>query len=305
MILHNVEKGEVEMASYKIAGLIVTANWENRGRRHLYYRSHDCAVMPRALRAYQMYEEEPEHSDLELLVKAKEPFVMPEHYKKIGNEICYKDGEDFVLGFFTDYENELPGCSLKIKSDYSYAELIPHRAECENFDLQRAQFAFEGRMLYMGGFVLHGAAIEWNGKGMIFTGLSGAGKSTQAHLWKQYRNAWVINGDCPAIRQRDGITYMYGTPWCGTSGESIDRETPLHAVIMVKQAAENKVRKLEGQEKFMTVLSQIFRSNVDEKALDLAIANLDKMIDTFQVYELQCRKEEGAVRELEKVIVCN
>lgn len=291
------------MADYKIADLVLHASWEDRGARHLYYRSHDCVVLPRSFRAFQMYEEQPKKIDIEVVVKTIAPFEMPKEYKTIGNLMCYEDGEEEVIAFFTDYENTLPGCSIRIRKDYAYAELIPHRKECQNFDLQRAQYVFEGRMLLEGGFVLHGAAIEWNNQGIIFTGNSGSGKTTQAHLWKEQERALLLNGDCPAIRKTPDGTWIYGTPWCGSSGEYMDRSTKLHAVVLVKQAKENRVRKLEGQEKMMVILSQVFRSNVDSKMLDYAIANVANCIDDFCVYELFCTKEHGAVETLKQQLL--
>lgn len=293
------------MADYKIADLVLHTTWEDRGARHLRYRSHDCVVLPRSFRAFQMYEEQPEKIDIEVVVKAVAPFEMPTEYKNIGNLMCYQEGEEEVIAFFTDYENTIPGCSIRIRKGYAYAELIPHRKECQSFDLQRAQYVFEGRMLLEGGFVLHGAAVEWNDQGIIFTGNSGAGKTTQAHLWKQKERALILNGDCPAIRKTKEGTKMYGTPWCGSSGEYMDRSTTLTAVVLVKRAEENRVRRLEGQEKMMVVLSQVFRSNVNPNMLDHAIANVANCMDDFCVYELSCTKEYGAVEVLKQELLSN
>lgn len=275
--------------------------FENISRQFLFNLSHDCAILPRSLRAYEMYEENPDHVDLTVCVKQIEPYHQSASIgKRLGHELCYSDENFFYISFFIDFEHEDPGCTLRITKDYSHVDVIPHRLEGETFDLYRIQYAFESRMLYLDNFVIHGAAIEYNGTGIIFSGLSGAGKSTQAHLWKKYRNAFVINGDCPAICTKNGKTVVCGTPWCGTSGENIDRQAPLKAIIMVKQSQDNAIRQLHGNEKFMTVLSQIFRSNTDDKTLDLSIANLSKYIDSFSVYELQCRKDESAVSILEK-----
>ena len=285
---------------YRIAGLTMEVIWENLSRKFLYQLAHDCSVMPRAMAAYEMLEEEPEQVDLSVRVRSIAPFTASAPGKRLGQEICYEEKDCFCLAFFLDFEHSEPGCSLRMSKDYAYAELIPHRLEGETFDLYRVQYAFECRMLQLGNLVVHGAAVEYQGKGIIFSGLSGAGKTTQAHLWKKCRNALILNGDCPAIRQDQGQILVCGTPWCGTSGEQIDRQVPLKAFVMVKQAGENRVRELVGREKFMTVLSQIFRSNTDGNTLDLAIANLERMIDGFQVYELCCTKDSQAVEVLER-----
>ncbi|MCR4803851.1 MAG: hypothetical protein K5895_12805 [Lachnospiraceae bacterium] len=290
------------MANYLIAGVVFRATWHQQEQKNIVYLAHDCVVLPRSFRAFQMYEEQPKHVDIEVEVKGIETFEMPKHFKRIGNQICFQDGEDMVIGFLTDFEHELPGCSIRMNKDYSYVSLTPHRPECQVFDMQRIQYVFEGKMLLQGGFVMHGAAIEWNGRGIIFTGVSGSGKSTQAHLWKQFERAIIINGDCPAIRKTKNGVMMYGTPWCGSSGEYMDRETPLRVIVQVVKSEENKVRELTGNEKFMTILSQVFRSNVDETMLDRAIENITNCMGSVRVLELRCTKEKGAVEALKEYI---
>jgi hypothetical protein len=162
---------------------------------------------------------------------------------------------------------------------------------------------FEGRALHKGGFVLHGAAVEHLGKGLIFTGVSGSGKSTQAHLWQRHRNALIINGDCPYIQLEDGKPRMYGTPFCGSSGECINRNTALEAVILVKQGTENTTTELEGQDAFLAVFANVLHSNFDAGCLDLVINNLKSVMTQIRVFELTCTIGVSAVEILEKALM--
>ena len=66
--------------------------------------------------------------------------------------------------------------------------------------------------------LMHGSAIAINGKGYIFTALSGTGKSTQAEYWKQMRGAEIINGDRVLITKRNGKFFANGIYVAGTSG---------------------------------------------------------------------------------------
>ena len=68
-----------------------------------------------------------------------------------------------------------------------------------------------------GMLVLHSSYIVTRtGEGILFSGPSGIGKSTQAALWERFAGARTINGDrglvCPAARTVSGIFYA------GTSG---------------------------------------------------------------------------------------
>lgn len=82
----------------------------------------------------------------------------------------------------------------------------------------------------------------------------------------------------------------------------MDRETPLRVIVQVVKSEENKVRELTGNEKFMTILSQVFRSNVDETMLDRAIENITNCMGSVRVLELRCTKEKGAVEALKEYI---
>ena len=70
-------------------------------------------------------------------------------------------------------------------------------------------------VLFHQGIVIHAAAIECEGKGIVFSAPSGTGKSTQANLWKVHKKAKILNGDRPVIRVPEERSYVYGTPWSG------------------------------------------------------------------------------------------
>ena len=87
-----------------------------------------------------------------------------------------------------------------------------------------------------------------HGEGILFSGPSGIGKSTQAALWERFAGARTINGDrglvCPAARTVSGIFYA------GTSGICQNVTAPLRAVVLLGQAAENRVVRARPQEAF-------------------------------------------------------
>ena len=65
--------------------------------------------------------------------------------------------------------------------------------------------------------LFHSAVVSYQGKGYMFLGRSGTGKSTHASLWRRYiEGTELMNDDNPAVRIRpDGTAMVYGTPWSG------------------------------------------------------------------------------------------
>jgi hypothetical protein len=290
------------MYCFQVADIFLRVQWDNEDEKLRKYRYHDCLIMPRVLEAFRT-EAGGVEPDINITVGMTGKYVYDGKCKKIHNQSFYQRDGKMILTIYDPFNVDLPGYSIEMSADYCNAAYIPHINEFEHFDLQWVMFPFEGKVLYKGGIVLHGAAIEYDRKGIIFTGTSGAGKSTQAHLWQKYREALIINGDCPVVKIMDGIPKVFGSPWCGTSGEAINRSVPLSAVVLVKKGQKDSIRELKGNEAFLAVLANVLHSNFDRNSLDLAIANLQNIIGRIRVFEMICTISEKAVETLEGEIM--
>ena len=60
---------------------------------------------------------------------------------------------------------------------------------------------------------VHSSLIDYRGKGVLFLGPSGIGKTTQAELWNQYRETRIINGDVVFVQKTRENFLGWGTPW--------------------------------------------------------------------------------------------
>ncbi len=287
------------MHFYQIAEIHVGVSWENEKERVRCYHYHDCIILPRSMAAFypEAVAEEP---DMNVRVCGLNEFTGAAYCKRIYNHAFFDRPDQHIMMVYDPNHLTTPGYSIEMSKDYSQVKFLPHIREYEHYDLQWMMYPFEGRLLYKGGVVLHGAAVEYKGNGFIFTGISGAGKTTQAHLWQSYRNAIILNGDCPALRMKDGIPYVYGTPWCGTSGEFINRRAHLSAVILVKQGVSNSIRELTGTTAILAVLANVLHSSFDQALFDLSIENLKEIIQHIRVFELTCTISEEAVKILEE-----
>ena len=59
---------------------------------------------------------------------------------------------------------------------------------------------------------LHCATVDDQGRGILFLGPSGIGKTTQAERWAQYRGSSIINGDIGLVQRTDEGYVAWGTP---------------------------------------------------------------------------------------------
>ena len=88
----------------------------------------------------------------------------------------------------------------------------------KNFGLGNAlmiTYAFSAA--YHRTLLMHASVTMADGKGYLFLGKSGTGKSTHSGLWLRHiPNTELLNDDNPAVRIDDeGRALVYGTPWSG------------------------------------------------------------------------------------------
>lgn len=158
----------------------------------------------------------------------------------------------------------------------------------------------EKTILSFGGLILHCSLIDWQGKGIMFSAPSQTGKSTQADLWEKHRGAKIINGDRGLIRATDEGIYAYGSPWAGSSSLYINERVPLSAIVMLRQAKENTIRKLDHSEAIGLFVQQSSLPVWQPELFEMGLATLEKIITNVPMYELSCLPDEGAVECLEK-----
>lgn len=149
---------------------------------------------------------------------------------------------------------------------------------------------------------IHSSMIDYCGKGLLFLGPSGIGKTTMAELWNQYRDALIINGDMNFVQDTGDEFIGWGTPWHGSSPYCENTSVPVHALILLKQAPENSIRELTGFEKVQLVSNNIIYPTWLENGMELCLETLDHLLTKLPVYELSCRPDEDAVKLTEETI---
>lgn len=153
----------------------------------------------------------------------------------------------------------------------------------------------------VGGFLFHCAYIDHGGKAILFTAPSGTGKSTQAELWAQYREAEIINGDRAAVCVRDGV-FAEGIPFCGSSSYCSNRTLPLTAIVYLSQAPETNIRKLRGAEAFTKIWEGVSVNTWITEDMEAVSNAVLQVAAEVPVYHLACTPDESAVVALEEAL---
>ena len=160
----------------------------------------------------------------------------------------------------------------------------------------------EATLLHFNAIIMHASLIRWNDRAVLFSAPSGTGKSTQAELWKQYEGAEILNGDRAALRRKDEIWEGYGLPYAGTSGIYRNENAPLHAIVALRQAPDNSIRKLNVSEAFKYLYPETMIHRWDEAFEKRATEILLEILNEIPVYLLSCRPDREAVELLKSEI---
>lgn len=154
----------------------------------------------------------------------------------------------------------------------------------------------EGRML------LHASCIDTPYGGLLFSGPSGMGKSTQADLWCRYAKAVQINGDRPVLRKEQDGWNAWGSPYAGSSGYHIDQSCRIRAVFVLEQSRENRAERLKSSEAFGALYREMIVNSWDAVYVSDLSALLSEFVKEVPVYRLWCTADEYAVDYVRKML---
>lgn len=151
-------------------------------------------------------------------------------------------------------------------------------------------------------FILHSSFVEWNGNGILFTAPSGTGKSTQAELWKQYKGADIYNGDRTVIRKIKDVYHGFGSPYAGSSGIYRNESAPIRAIVVLTQATENQIQRLQGKQAFFALFRETLMNTWDSAYMENMTDLLLDAAASIPVFQLACRPDQGAVELVRKTL---
>ena len=194
-----------------------------------------------------------------------------------GNDI-FKFGYSLFLICSKDYSEGriiLPECKFK-KVFYEALKMMYDLATAEKDTLH-----------------VHAAVVSCGGKGYLFLGPSGTGKSTHAQLWiKHIGGTELVNDDNPVVR--DGI--VYGSPWSGKTPCYRNVSYPIGGIVMLSQAPYNKIRRLSGIEAYVDLAESVGGKFWDSRIAEGLHQAENRVASTIPVWHLECLPDEAAAR---------
>ena len=142
--------------------------------------------------------------------------------------------------------------------------------------------------------MMHASSVLVDGKVMIFTGVSGAGKTTMARLWRS-NGGTLLNDERSLIHPRQGSITAGASPWHGEDNEVNPGTGPLAGIFFLKQASENALRPMPVAESLPRMLTTsfipVFIPGGPERTLDACAT----ILEAVPAYELSFTPDARAL----------
>ena len=143
------------------------------------------------------------------------------------------------------------------------------------------------------------------GRGYLFLGHSGTGKSTHARQWlAAFDDAWLLNDDNPILRvMEDGEVRVYGSPWSGKTPCYNNAYARVGGIVKLSQAPHNKMRILALPEAYAYMLSSASGLKMDRQMADCMYESIKHVITHVKCYHLDCLPNTEAAEVAQRGMV--
>ena len=224
-------------------------------------------------------------------------------------DACYRvhpDGQGGYIRSFFDAPRDMTPYAVT-EEDYANGRIqisyLPKGAHCVS-QVHNSFFhiGFEKILMYKKRLCLHASCVDTQYGGLLFSGPSGIGKSTQSELWCRYRGAQLINGDRPILSKDESGWRAWGSPYAGSSRCHINKSCPVRAIIMLEKAANCCITRLSMPDAFRAVWSGLTVYGWDKWFVEEAVNLAMELIESVPVYRFSCTPDKRSVEVLESEI---
>jgi hypothetical protein len=146
------------------------------------------------------------------------------------------------------------------------------------------------------GVELHGCGIiDRDGRGQLFVGQSGAGKTTTARVWLSDGHYEIVSDDRVIVRFVAGEWRMFGTPWHGEAELSSPLSAPLGAIHLLVQASRTELVSLPPAQAAASLFGCTFPPFYDAGAVAFTLECLDRIVRDLPVRALRFLPDRSVI----------
>jgi hypothetical protein len=187
---------------------------------------------------------------------------------------------------------------LLVDADFRRAQLLPGGTE-DRFAVDNAlMLLFTFATARLGALEMHSSVVVKEGRGFLFLGKSGTGKSTHSRLWlENIPGTELLNDDNPIIRLLpDGSARVYGSPWSGKTPCFKAMDASIGAIVMLSQAQENRIERLGPLQAYAALMESVSSFRPLKHLADSWHDTMEGIISAVPFYHLYCLPDAAAAQ---------
>ena len=202
-------------------------------------------------------------------------------------------------GYFFEVQ-EIPGVPIAgrmaVSDDFKSAQLLLSGTD-DRYALNSClMLMFSFSTACKGALEMHSCVVANDGRGYLFLGKSGTGKSTHGALWLRHiPGTKLLNDDNPIMRLLpDGTVRVYGSPWSGKTPCYKAQDVPVGAIVSLKQAPYNKISRLPIVQAYVTLMESSSSFRPIRHLADGWHSTMEGICTAIPVYRLECLPDKAA-----------
>jgi hypothetical protein len=145
------------------------------------------------------------------------------------------------------------------------------------------------------GLLLHACGVDDHGRGYLFTGRSGDGKSTTATLWSCEPGVKVLSDERIIIMENGEKFDAYGTPWHGQVKVCDPGKFEVEKIFFLEHAEKNYARTISSEEAAGRLFVRCLPTFWDREGMELSLSLIERIVKKVPCYEFGFVPDSGAI----------
>ena len=216
----------------------------------------------------------------------------------------YRSGEGYLAEFAPSPSAPVCGV-LEMSGDFREGRLFAEGSAADQ------AFAVNNALMLLFAFAsapyaaleMHASVVTRGGRGFLFLGRSGTGKSTHSRLWLEHISGTeLLNDDNPVLRIVDGVARVFGSPWSGKTPCYKAQDAPVGAIVRLHQAPFNRITRFATVQAYASVMASCSGFRPIRALADAQHETLSQIAQQVPCYQLECLPDEAAARLCQETV---
>ena len=268
----------------------------------------DCDLLMKLDPALSDFAVAPESCDVNMRVSLTDLLEVPLStplFESGGLWSLFEEPDGYRFSFKRPFPGETPYKAARFDREFKTGHLLLSR---QYFEEGIATYPLEypldevlmiHRLARGEGVEVHAVGIvDETGRGNLFLGHSGAGKSTSARLWQSRAGVHILSDDRIILRVRDGKICMFGTPWHGDAGIASPDSAPLDEIYFLEHAQSNEIVSLRAGLAAAELFTRCFVPHHCAEGLQFALSFVERVTREIPCNVFRFVPDESAVEAI-------